>query len=381
MRKIPIAVIDKDNNIQEVIESLKNILGIGNIKFSTSLKDFELLLSQKEPVIALVGPAYELKDIEKLLIIKESALNFIKVILLVKEVNADLLKKALKLNIHDVLEFPFTNNDVKDSIYRVEHSFEGGIEFKETLHRKCRKIMFLNAKGGSGSTFIAVNTAVALKNLTKKDVVLFDLKYQLGDVALMLNLYPKNTVFDLISSIDSLDPDTIDIFLTAHSSGVRVLPSPIDPTQGESINSEVSIKVLNSLVKVCDYVIIDAPFGFLDLVISFIENMDNIFVVATKDVPSIKNLKVYLQILEKLKYPEEKISVILNRADSRVEFELTDIEKTIKRKIDIKIPSDRIAPVSINKGNPMVSIAPKSPISQNIYKIAELLFKLEKIIN
>ena len=373
MRKIPIAVIDKDNNIQKVLSSLKNILGTENIKFSTSLKDFELLLSQREPVITLVGPAYELKDIEKLLIVKENALNFIKVILLANEVTADLLKKALKLNIHDVLEFPFTNNDVKDSIDRVEHIFEGGIEFKENLHRKCKKIMFLSAKGGSGSTFIAINTAIALKNLIKKDIVLFDLKYQLGDVALMLNLYPKNTIFDLISSIDKLDPETLDIFLTTHISGVKVLPSPVDPTQGESINNDISIRVLNSLTKVYDFIIIDAPFGFSDLVISFIENMDTIYIVATKDVPSIKNLKVYLQILEKLKYPEEKISVILNRADSKVEFELADIEKTIKRKIDIKIPSDKIAPISINKGNPVVTSAPKSLISQKIYKIAELL--------
>jgi len=373
MKKIPIAVIDKDNNIQKVMASLKNILGTENIKFSTSLKDFELLLSQREPIIVLIGPTFELKDIEKLLIIKESSLNFIRVILLAKEVTADLLKRAIKLNIHDVIEFPFTNNDVKDSIGRVEHFFKGGIEFKETLHRRCKKIMFLSAKGGSGSTFIAINTAIALKNLTKKDVVLFDLKYQLGDVALMLNLYPKNTIFDLISSIDKLDPETLDIFLTTHSSGVKVLPSPVDPAQSESINNDISIRVLNSLTEVYDFIIIDAPFGFSDLVISFIENMEKIFIVATKDVPSIKNLKIYLQILEKLKYPEEKISVILNRADSKVEFELADIEKTIKRKIDIKIPGDRIAPVSINKGNPVVSSAPKSPISQNIYKIAKLL--------
>jgi pilus assembly protein CpaE len=375
MRKVPIAVIDKDNNIQKVIESLKNILGTENIKFSTSLKDFELVLSQREPVIVLIGPTFELKDIEKLLIIKEGALNFIRVILLVKEVTVDLLKRAIKLNIYDVIEFPFINNeDVKDSIDRVEHFFEGKIEFKETLHRKCRKIMFLSAKGGSGSTFIAINTAIALKNLTKREIILFDLKYQLGDVALMLNLYPKNTIFDLISSsIDKLDPEILDIYLTPHNTGVKVLPSPIDPAQSEYINNDASIKILNSLVKVCDYLIIDAPFGFSDLVISFIENIDKLFIVATKDVPSIKNLKLYLQILEKIKCPEEKISVVLNRADSKVEFELTDIEKTINRRIDIKIPSDRIAPVSINKGSPVVMIAPRSTISQNIYKLAKLI--------
>jgi pilus assembly protein CpaE len=371
MLKIPIVVIDKENSsIQKITDSLKSKLDTAGIKFSVNLKDFEIMLDKKEPVIVLIGPLFKIEDIEDILINRKNVLNFVKVILLVSEISSDLLKKAIKLNIHDVLEFPFVSNDIKDSINRVVPLFEGGIDLKESSNRKSKKIMFLSAKGGAGSTFLAINTAIALKNLSKKEVVLFDLKYQLGDVALMLNLYPKNTIFDLIPSINKLDPEMVDVFLTKHSTGVKVLPSPIDPTQGESINSDISIKILNSLTKISDFIIIDSPFGFSDLVVSFLENMEKVFIVATKDVPSIKNLKIYLQILEKLKFPEKNTSVILNRADSKVEFELADIEKTIKRKIDIKVPSDRIVPISINKGNPVITSSPKSPVSLNILNMA-----------
>ncbi|MCL4378158.1 MAG: hypothetical protein M1409_07250 [Actinobacteria bacterium] len=376
MIKIPVVIIDKENsNIQKVTESLKSKIEIPGIKFSTSLKDLEIMLDKKEHVIILIGPSFKVEDIESTLISKKNSLNFVKVLLLVGEISSDLLKKVIKLDIHDILEFPFANNDIKDSINRALSILEGGMEFKETSQRKSKKVMFLSAKGGAGSTFLAINTAIAIKNISKKEVVLFDLKYQLGDVALMLNLYPKNTIFDLIPSINKLDPEMIDIFLTKHSTGVKVLPSPIDPTQGESINSDTSLKILNSLTKISDFIIIDSPFGFSDLVTSFLEKMDNIFIVATKDVPSIKNLKIYLQILEKLKYPEKNTSVILNRADSKVEFELADIEKTIKRKIDIKVPSDRIVPISINKGNPVVASSPKSPVSINIYNMADTIIQ------
>lgn len=198
------------------------------------------------------------------------------------------------------------------------------------------------------------------------------MNYQFGDVALMMNIYPKNTIFDLMS-INKYDEENLEVFLIRHNSGVKILPSPIDPSQGETIKIETSNKVLNGLSKINDYIVIDAPFGFSEEVLSFIESVDNMFLVATKDVPSIKNLKICLQLLERLKYPKEKIFVVLNRSDSKVDIEIDEIEKTIQRKIDIKIPSDRIVPISINKGIPAVINAPRSLISKNIMKMLDIL--------
>ena len=98
----------------------------------------------------------------------------------------------------------------------------------------------------------------------------------------------------------------------------------------------------------------------------------------TKDVPSIKNLKISLQVLERLKFPKEKILIIMNRSDSRVGITLNEIEDTIGRKINIAIPSNRIVPLTINKGIPVVLNYPKSPVSKNINKLTKILINTKK---
>jgi pilus assembly protein CpaE len=386
MAKIPVGVIDKDeSNIQKIVALLKNVQNIESIKFSTNIRDIETLLIKRKPILLLVGPAYKLNDFESFLISQSQALNHVKIILLADEVTAQLLKSALKLNIHDVLEFPFDNKDFTESIQRAKDVFEAESENISKVTNFAKKIMFFSTKGGSGNTSMAINFALALKKRTKKEVLLFDANYQLGDIALMLGLYPRNTIFDLMT-VNKYDPETMNIFLTTHSSGVKVLPAPIDPSQSEAIGSEVSIKVLEELSKIGDYIIIDAPFGFSDIAVSFLENIDYLFIVSTKDLPSIKNLKICLQVLDKLKFKNEKLTIILNRADSKVEFEIDEIEKTINRKIDARIPSDRIVPVSINKGIPVFISFPKSAVAKNIYNLTDILLSnkgntgLEKII-
>jgi len=387
MQKIQIGIIDKDeNNIQKVVALLKNIQNIDSIKFSTNIRDIEMILIKKKPILLLIGPTYKLDDFEKFLVSQNQALNLVKIILLATEVSTELLKRALKINIHDVLEFPFDNKDFKESIQRAKDVFEAGSENISKEMHFSKKIMFFSTKGGSGNTFMAINFALALKKCTKKEVILFDANYQLGDIALMLGLYPRNTIFDLMT-VNKYDPETMNIFLTTHNSGIKVLPSPVDPSQSETIGSEVSIKVLEELSKIGDYIVIDAPFGFSDVVISFVENIDYLFLVSTKDLPSIKNLKICLQVLDKLKFKSEKMTIILNRADSKVEMDTDEIEKTINRKINVKIPSDRIVPVSINKGIPALISFPKSAVSKNIAKLTDIILSdktyvsgLEKII-
>src|SRR4030042_270459 len=125
MQKFPIGIIDKDeNNIQKVVALLKNVQNTAAIKFSTNIKDLELLMIKKKPMLVLIGPLYKLDDFEELLISQNQALNQVKIILLANEVSNELLKRAIKLNIHDVLEFPFDNKDFKESIERAEEVFE-----------------------------------------------------------------------------------------------------------------------------------------------------------------------------------------------------------------------------------------------------------------
>lgn len=380
MRKIPVILIEKDEkNIQKILSQLRASSSLNSIKFSNNIFDLEVVLAKKNPTVVFIGPSYSISEMEEMLNLYNNSLGYIKIVLLSNEISAEILRSAIKLNFHDVLEYQFIEKDLKASLDRAAHIFNEFEEPEDKSVHNCKKIMFFSTKGGSGNTFLAINFAIALKAKTKSEVIIYDLNYQFGDVALMLNIYPKNTIYDLIS-LNKYDSETLDIFLTTHNSGIRILPSPIDPAQGETIKFYASTSVFDELNQIGDYLIIDSPFGFSESVLSFIEQINYIFLVATKDVPSVKNLKICLQLLERLKFPMENTYVILNRADSKVDIETEEIEKTIARRIDIKIPSDRIVPISINKGIPAIIGAPRSLVSKNIYKMLDVLFlKKEKL--
>lgn len=374
MKKMPVVVIDKDKrSVDRTLAMLELLPDIGSTKYSDEIYDLEVILMKRIPIIAIIGPTYNLQDLESLLKNYSNSLNYVKIILLTDELSADVLKAAIKFNIHDVLEYPFKEIDLKESFKRAEYIFtDYNTGEVQSAVKECTKVMFFSTKGGSGNTFLSINFAIALKAFTKKEVTIYDLKYQFGDVALMLNIYPKNTVYDLLA-INKFDEENLKILLTAHSSGIKVMPGPIDPSQGESISTDSSLKVFEGLKRMCDYLVIDAPFGFRDSVLSIIESIDYMFLMATKEVPSIKNLKICLQLLERLGYPKEKTFIVLNRADSKVDFEIDEIEKTIQRKIDVKIPSDRIVPISVNKGAPVVMSAPRSLVGLSIVKMLDIL--------
>ena len=384
MGKISLIIIDKNkNNIKKIESIVRDVAEVTISLTSTDLDDLEFLLQEKEQSIVLLGPAYTLKETEKLFLKYCSSLHYVKVILLVEKTSNTMLKEAIRLDIHDVLEFPFNFEDLRESLERVKNVFKGiieenGKEEPESLKDKdgAKKITIFSTKGGSGKSFIAINLAVDLIGQTKSKVTLFDLNYQFGDVALMLNLFPKHTIYDIMSVIDQLDSEMLQSFLTEHSSGVKVLPAPIDPTHDESISTATTKKILNILSDISDYIIIDTASGFGDNVLLLLEETDYLIIVTSMDVPSIKNLKITLQLLDQLKFPENKMFLILNRAGTKVGITEDEIVKTIAKKIDINIPSDRLVPLTINKGVLVVTEAPRSGVSKNIRKLTNLFKKL-----
>ena len=388
MEKIQTVIIDKEkDSIKRISSLLKDVSDLEVIQTSSTLKDLKILLDDRMVSIALIGPSFDLNDLEKLLKANSNALRFVKVILLVEKTTADLLKKAIKLNIHDVLEFPFKFEDFNDSVERAINTFSEitieklGVKKDEEdyFKKNAKKIVVFGTKGGSGKSFIATNLAIDLLENNNK-VILFDLNYQFGDIAIMLDLYPRNTIYDIVSVFDQLDEEMLNDFLTTHNSGIKVLPAPIDPTQNESISTEMTKKIVDMLSKISDYVVIDTPSGFSDNVLALLDEIDYICMVASMDVPSIKNLKITLQVLDQLKFPKEKILIILNRADSKVGITLEEIEDTLKRKIDIAIPSNKIVPLTVNKGVPVILEAPRSGVGRSIKKLSALLkTNLEKI--
>jgi pilus assembly protein CpaE len=384
MDNILITLIDKtEESIGRVSRLLRNLSDLDIGQTSTSLDDLRSLMLEKIPAIVLVGPLYTLVDLENLLKTCGQGAGLVKIILFTGEQSSNIFRKAIKINIFDVLEFPFNYGDMKESISRArvaikEITGEKDIPQTEETRAKnkiSKNIMIFSSKGGTGKSFIATNLAIDLYNQTKKRVVLVDLNYQTGDVALILDIVPRHTFYDITSIINQLDTEMLSSFLTQHSSGVKILPAPVDPTQSESISTKATVKVLDTLAKICDYMVIDAPSNFSENTLALLEKIDFLCMVASMDVPSIKNLKVSLEVVDQLKFPEENILIIINRANTKVGITIDEIEDTLKRKIDITIPSARLVPLTINRGTPVISVYPKSAVSKSINKLTKYLIK------
>jgi len=384
MDNILITLIDKtEESIERVSRLLRNLSGLEIGQTSTSLDDLKSLMLEKIPAIVLVGPLYTLVDLENLLKTSGQGAGLVKIILFTGEQSSNIFRKAIKINIFDVLEFPFNYGDMKESISRARVSIKeitGEKDIPQTEETRAKNkisknIMIFSSKGGTGKSFVATNLAIDLYNQTKKRVALVDLNFQSGDIALILDMVPRHTFYDITSIINQLDTEMLSSFLTLHSSGVKVLPAPVDPTQSESISTKATVKVLDTLAKICDYMVIDAPSNFSENTLALLEKIDFLCMVASMDVPSIKNLKVSLEVVGQLKFPEENILIIINRANTKVGITTYEIEDTLKRKIDITIPSDRLVPLTINQGNPIISVYPKSAVSKSINKLTKYLIK------
>ena len=205
---------------------------------------------------------------------------------------------------------------------------------------KCGKIItFFAPKGGAGKSVIAANLVAGIAKLAKKSVLLLDLDLQFGDLAFMLGLKGKKTIADVVEA-EPANPDDLKKFLTEHPLGFSVLPSPIKPEQSEMVNSGHLRKLVKLAQKSFDYIVIDTHSLFQDLTINALDISDIICLVMSPEMNHIKSMHVCMKVMETLKYPPEKIRLILSREDCIYAKPRADIETALKRKFDFSLHDD-----------------------------------------
>ena len=235
-------------------------------------------------------------------------------------------------------------------------------------------IVVYSPKGGAGTTTLAVNLAVSLHNAETK-VALVDGNLQFGDVAVFLNEASKNTILDLASHVEELDPDIVTEVMINHTlSGINVLAAPIRPENAEKITAEQFQKVLQFLRTMYEYIIVDTASYLTDIVLSAIELSDLIVLIANQDIPSIKNAKSFLNLTDGLRIPRQKIIFAMNRFDKRIAISTEKISDSLKQEVSGIIPLDeRIVVASVNKGVPFILDNKSQPIGRAILSLAEVI--------
>jgi pilus assembly protein CpaE len=234
-----------------------------------------------------------------------------------------------------------------------------------------RVLTVFSAKGGCGKTTVATNLAAVLADGGKRQVVLVDLDLAFGDVAIALQLFPSHTIADAIPLGDTLDAQGVAGLLTPHSPGLTTLVAPLEPGVASSIPAELVGRILDVLREQYDFVVVDTPPAFDDQVLAAFDRSDVIALLATLDIPAVKNLKLTLETMELLNYPPERYCVVMNRSDAKVGLALSDVEKTLGTKVVAQIPSSRDVPASTNRGVPLALEQPRHPVTLALAAFAD----------
>jgi pilus assembly protein CpaE len=234
---------------------------------------------------------------------------------------------------------------------------------------------FVGAKGGAGSTFMAVNTAMALMRKKRKKTAVLDFHFHAGDVAVFLDTVPKATIQDICLHFKWLDFPFFQKAMSKHRSGLRFLAAPPLPEDDQEINRAHADEIIDLAKRAFDFTVVDCPpLGICDRSYEAFAESDKIIILTDLSVPAVRNAFRTGELLKKRKTDPDKIEFAVNRFAKRQGLDLRDVEKELGRNVFWLFPNDYPRAIkSINLGIPLVSESPESSLALNIFDFVEKL--------
>jgi len=237
---------------------------------------------------------------------------------------------------------------------------------------KGKIVSIYSPKGGTGCTTLAVNLALTLHNEDTR-VALVDGNLQFGDVAVFMNEQGKNTIVDLAPRAEELDPEIVEEVMLKHAaSGLHILAAPSRPEYAEKVSSAQFTKVLEYLRQMYSYVVVDTAALLTDVTLAAIDVSDLVILVTTQDIPSIKNCRLFLDLLQTLGVDRERILFVMNRFDKRINITPDRVTENLKQEVVSVIPLDEgTATKAVNRGVPFVLDSKNQPAARGVFSLAE----------
>jgi pilus assembly protein CpaE len=279
------------------------------------------------------------------------------------EFRSDLLIASMRAGAREFLSGVIAPEILADALLRA-----AARRAESTTKRLGKMFVFRGAKGGSGTTTLATNFAIGLRQESGEPVALVDFNHQLGDITVLLGLTPRFTVCDAFRNPSRLDEDFISTLITEHRSGVSIFAAPDTFTAADPPPESTIRKVMTLVGSAFPFVVFDAGSTLGTAVDPLFQGAEKIFMVTQVDIPSLRNCQRMISYLDR--FDQKRIELVLNRFEPRkLEFDDDQLTKAVGIRPKWKVPNDYTAALrACNTGTPL--IAEKSPVSQVLLQMA-----------
>ena len=379
MARVPqLIVVDPDRESSAEIQKMLQMLGfsvmasagygVEAFTLAHQLRPDLVLMRIEEPLVRPVQTLSRLND----------GMPDMPIVVFSTEANIRLMRQSMVSGASDYLTEPLVPEDLESAIMRVlERKEREGMRRRGELADPVAQgtvITVFGAKGGIGKTTISSNLAVALAQEAHQTVALVDMDTRFGDVAITMDIPVERSIADLARNLDNVDRNTLRDYLVQHESGVRILPAPTRPSDWRNLTAQHIRDVVDVLAQTHDFVILDTPGTFNEIVAAAIEVGTMILLITTLDMASIKDTVLALEMLhERFGNDEERIKVVLNRAGMDTGVREKDVERTLDADLWWRIPQDNEVVKAAQLGRPIVMSRPNSKVSIEIRDIARAL--------
>jgi pilus assembly protein CpaE len=384
MAATKVLVVDDDLNIQRVLVfTLKQegfevhvaSDGQAGVEMAASVDPDLILMDVAMPKLDGYGATQRIRA-------AEAGGKHVPIIMLTAEADVEQRVKGLRAGADDDIVKPFHPLELIARIKALLARSGRGQAAKPTADkvRLGRLCCFYGAKGGVGTTTMAINTAIALAGRLKREVALLDANLQFGDMRVFMDLgLDSSSIVNAISEPD-LDAELLKRLMVTHHSGVELLLAPPNPESADLVaerqrsDPRTLSTILALMRKAYDYTLVDMAKQIDDFNLQLFDEADLIFVVMTADLSCLKNVRLVLETMDSLGYERGKVQLVLNRSNAYTGINVDNAESALGRKIDYEVINEYRGAISaLNSGEPFMYSRPDGPLGQSVSKFAREL--------
>jgi pilus assembly protein CpaE len=364
-----IVLVDDDRVIQKMVGSFLERRGYSVRKASDGIEALQLIHERVPDMVITDVRMPELNGIEMTSRLRSDHRTAgVPILMFSDMIEARHALAGYAAGADDYLPKPFELAILEAKVQSLLRRSAGGM----SKANRGKVILFAHAKGGVGTTCLAVNMAVLLAAQSTRPVGLLDLDVEFGDSAVYLNLHPNQTLADLKPAPGTIVDEALFQGFITESGSVRLVVGADLPERAELVTLPAIQLAIDRLSATCQYVLIDAPASFSERTLTALDTSDLICLVTSASLPSLKATRRCLGLFEKLGVSENRVQLILNYSTTH-SMDIEAATAVLGRRPDVVVQRYESLDRAANSGRPLITSDPTDPLVADLRRLADAL--------